>query len=303
MWNEQLSLWLAALLLSLVLPATGTTGETPLLQERLSNRRCDNYLPATPQQLQQAESAFASLLQTPASVDAQTLADWRALGFTSQHFMAGEVEWLLLYQQPDQCTGQGLYLVRLGVAADLALQIPHGYFDRDTDDIAAGLLQTPVRVIAFNTARRHYLRDGNRVDADLAHRSDSLFNALTRTFGRLFPSGRVVQLHGFNAQTCSSEAGRTAAAIISAGTTAPSPDSKAVAACLQTRLAGPVRLYPRDIGELGGTTNVQGRLLRAEGHAGFVHVELSRETREQLRDDDRLRAGFGACLSANMPLP
>jgi hypothetical protein len=303
MWNEQLAPWLAALLLWLVFPAMGTTGETPLLQERLANRRCDNYIPATQQQLQQAEAAFASLLQAPATVDAPALAHWRALGFSLQHLVADDVEWLLLYQEPAQCSGQGLYLVRLGAAAELALLAPHGFFDRDTDVIAAGLLQAPVRVVAFNTARRHYTRDGKRVDADLAHRSDSLFNALTRAFARRFPSGRVVQLHGFNAQTCTSEAGRTAAAIISAGTTTPSADSKAVAACLQSRLAGPVRLYPRDIGELGGTTNVQGRLLRAEGHAGFVHVELSRETREQLRDDGRLRDGFGACLSAGMPLP
>lgn len=303
MWNKQLSRRLSALLLCLVFSDTGAADELPLLQELVAARRCDNYVPAMQDQQRLAEAAFVSLLQSPDDVGDRAVTDWQTLGFRLQRFGIGNVTWLLLHQESGQCSGQGLYLVRMGAAADLVLQVPHGYFDRYTDDIAMGLLQEPVRAIAFNTARRHYTRHGSKVDADLAHRSDNLFAALTRAFARVFPSGRLVQLHGFNPDRRNSAAGRSAVAIISAGSGKPSSDSVAVSACLQTLLDGPVRLYPRDIRELGGTGNVQGRMLRAHGHAGFVHVELDRRTREHLRAHDRPGSGFAACLSSGMPVP
>ncbi|MDX2455941.1 MAG: hypothetical protein QNL87_00375, partial [Gammaproteobacteria bacterium] len=86
----------------------------------------------------------------------------------------------------------------------------------------------------------------------------------------------------------------------SAGTAWPTPASTAVAACLQSLLNNPVRLYPRDVQELGATTNQQGRLLRRLAHNGFVHVELSRALRERLRSQGPLRTGFAACLYNGM---
>ncbi len=44
-------------------------------------------------------------------------------------------------------------------------------------------------------------------------------------------------------------------------------------------------LFPTTVDELGGTTNVQDKILRAAGHDGFVHLELSRPLRRRLRDD------------------
>lgn len=295
--------WLAAVLLCVVFTATGVAGGTQPLQERLAERRCERYTPATPGQLQLAEAAFAALLQAPAAVDGEAVKAWQTLGYQLQRVSDGEANWLLLQQLPGQCTGQGLYLLRLDAVADVAVQIPHGYFDRYTDAIGAGLLQAPVRVIAFNTARRSFTRHGRKIDADLAHRSDNYFAALTRAFGRVFPHGRLLQLHGFNAAKRTSAAGRSAAAIISNGSGTPSVGSAAVAACLQTLAVGPVRVYPREVRELGATKNVQGQLLRAYGHAGFVHVELNRALRERLRADDTLRDGFAACLCSGMQIP
>jgi hypothetical protein len=303
MWINKIYRWLAALLLSMVIPVAGTAGQTQSLQELVDGRRCDDYVPVPLDRLQLAEAAFVALLQTPAAVDDGVLADWQALGFRLRRITAGNAVWLLLHQDPGQCSGQGLYLIRQDAAANLALQVPHGYFDQYTDDIAAGLLQAPVRVIAFNTARRNYTRHGSKVDADLAHRSDNFFTPLTRAFARVFPYGRLVQLHGFNPAKRKSQAGQTAVAIISSGSGTPSRDSTAVAACLQPLLGGPVRLYPTDVRELGGTKNMQGRLLRAHGHDGFVHVELSHKIRERLRADDALRGGFAACLSSRIPIP
>ena len=303
MRNKHMPRWLAPLLLCLVIPCTGSAGKSQSLQELVAGRRCDHYSPATQAQLRQAEAAFVNLMQAPDAVDGKSVATWQKLGFRLRRFRSDQAVWLLLHQQPGECSGQGLYLVRVDTVPDLMLQVPHGYFDRYTGEIAAGLLQAPVQVIAFNTTRRHYSRNGRKIDADLAHRDDNLFAALTRAFARVSPQGRLVQLHGFSAAKRNTKAGRSAAAIISAGSGSPSTDSRAVAACLQRLLDGPVRLYPRDVSELGGTTNLQGRLLRAHGHDGFVHVELNRRTRENLRADDALRRGFSACLSGGMPLP
>lgn len=304
MWNKQLSRRFAALLLGLAVQGTGTAGTDQTLQELVTDRRCDNYVPVTQDQLRLAEAAFVTVLQDPAAVAAgHAVDDWQELGFRLRYFSVGNASWLLLYQTAGRCSGQGLYLVRQDAVPELALQVPHGYFDRYTDDIAAGLLQAPLRLIAFNTARRHYTRNGSTVDADLAHRDDNLFTALTRAFARVFPRGRLVQLHGFNPDKRKSAAGRSAAAIVSTGSVTPSVHSTAMAACLQQLLGRPVRLFPRDIRELGGTRNVQGRQLRGDGHSGFVHLELDRKTREQLRVDDRLRNGFGTCLYDGMPMP
>jgi hypothetical protein len=303
MWNEHIYHRLAAMLLCLVIPGTVVAGKAQSLQELLGERRCDNYVPATYGQLQQAEAAFVRLLQDPAAVDDSAATDWQTLGFRLRQFSSGNVDWLVLHQEPGECTGQGLYLVRLDATAELALQVPHGYFDRYTDDIAAGLLPAAVRIIALNTARRFYTRQGSKVDADLAHRSDNFFAALTHAFARVFPYGRLVQLHGFNPEKRQSEAGRSATAIISAGSGTLSAESMVVATCLHPLFDGLVRLYPRDVRELGGTGNLQGRMLRANGHDGFVHMELNRKTRERLRDDEKLRSDFAACLSSGMRMP
>jgi hypothetical protein len=209
----------------------------------------------------------------------------------------------VLREPPQSCQGQGLYLIRREPIAGLMLQIPHGYHDLHTDDIAAQLLQAPWHVIAFNTVPRHGKRNGQRFDADLAHREDNFLAPLTRVFAELYPSGRLVQLHGFSAKRRTTAAGRTAAAIVSSATAWPSPDAMAVADCMQSLLQEPVRLYPRDVSELGATRNVQGRLLRERGHNGFVHVELARPVRERLRQQAGLRTGLGACLTGGRQAP
>ena len=289
-------------LLAGCLALTGVAAAAALqpLQQLLSERRCTVYSPATAQQLQRAEAGFVNLLEDPAAVAGDTVQAWKALGFGVTQLTAGDANWLVLREVPGFCTGQGLYLIRQGVAAGRLLPVPHGYLDTHTADIAAGLLQAPVRAIAFNTVPRHYTQHGMQIDADLAHREDNLFAALTRAFARVYPAGRLVQLHGFNPAKRKTAAGHSAAVIVSAGTAWPTPASTAVAACLQSLLNDPVRLYPRDVQELGATTNLQGRLLRGLAHNGFVHVELSRTLRERLRSEAPLRADFAACLYSGM---
>jgi hypothetical protein len=300
MWTDLKTCRMRVLAGCLALTSVAAADELQPLQQLVTERRCDGYSPATAQQLQRAESGFVHLLEDPAAMVGDMAQAWKELGFSVMLVTAGDTTWLVLREAPGFCKGQGLYLIRQGVAAGLLLQVPHGYFDMHTDDIAAGLLQAPVRAIAFNTVPRHYTQHGMKIDADLAHREDNLFAALTRAFARVYPAGRLVQLHGFNPAKRKTAAGHSAAVIVSAGTAWPTPASTAVASCLQSLLSKPVRLYPRDVQELGATTNLQGRLLRGLAHKGFVHVELSRALRERLRSEDSLRAGFAACLYNGM---
>lgn len=300
MWIDNIAYRILALAGWLAMPlAAPDIGASPL-GEQIGKRRCETYIPAPVDTLRQAQAAFADLLQGPRFPPDSAPGQWQALGFELLTLAEHGEQWLVLREPTDTCRGQGLYLIRLGATPGLMLQVPHGYRDLHTDDIAAGLLQVPWHVIAFNTVPRHYTRRGRRVDADLAHREDSFLAALTRAYADIHPAGRLVQLHGFSPQKRSTAAGRSAAAIISSGAAWPSAGAIAVADCLQRRLQEPVRLYPRDVRELGGTRNVQGRLLRERGHDGFVHVELARPLRERLRKEQELRSGLAACLGSGM---
>ena len=303
MWTDLKLYWLCACLVCLPLSGQVHGAEPHVLKELLADRRCDNYVPATAVQLQHAEAAFVELLQGRGDSKTGQASVWPALGYTARQVELAGMKWQVLQEGRDGCTGQGLYLLREGGSAGLVVQVTHGYHDLHTDEIALGLVNAPVRVIAFNTVPRRFRRQGKEVNADLAHRADNLFAALTRAFARVFPDGRLVQLHGFSPNKRKTAVAADAAAIVSAGKSWSTADSEAVAACLRPLLGGPVLLYPRHVRELGGTRNLHGKLLRRQGHDGFVHVELNRAIRERLRSEDDLRAGFAACLSSGMGSP
>ena len=50
-----------------------------------------------------------------------------------------------------------------------------------------------------------------------------------------------------------------------------------------------VLAYPQDIKQLGATTNVQGLALHNAGHCRFLHLELTKELRDRLTRDEKLR--------------
>jgi len=291
MWTERIRLWPATLPLCLCLAAPLRAAEPSVLEDLLAARRCADYRPASESELWRAEAAFEDLLQGRDETPAAANGAWRELGFEALRIAQDDVQWWVVREAAGHCRGQGLYLIREGIAPELMLQVPHGYHDLHTDDIALRLTGTAVRALAFNTLPRRYAHNGEKRDADLAKRTDSFFVAVTRAFADTFPNGRIVQIHGFSQDKRRTSAGAGAGVIVSAGSHWPSPASEAIAACLQAQVDEPVRLYPRDITELGGTRNLQGRILRERGYGGFVHLELSRAIRERLRTQDRLSAG------------
>ena len=54
--------------------------------------------------------------------------------------------------------------------------------------------------------------------------------------------------------------------------------------------------YPRDVRELGGTTNRIGQLWRELGREDFLHIELSHALRQRLVGDRGARGEMLACL-------
>jgi hypothetical protein len=128
--------------------------------------------------------------------------------------------------------------------------------------------------------------------SDVAHSVEHAFHAATERIVRVFDRVVVIQLHGFSDRPGEPEI------ILSDGSDHAPARITALAAALGESFERVLR-YPDDIDELGGLTNVQGRMLAGYSHAYFVHVELSGTTRRRLGRTPALLARFAhALLSA-----
>jgi len=206
--------------------------------------------------------------------------------------------------------GRGAYVVALAPSpAQLLVQIPHSFSDRYTLPLGRELFAAArARAIAFSTLHRRgaagYGDNDNRVPprghADVAHDADATFQSFTHAWMAVQPAGLVVQLHGFADRRVDADI------VVSPGTRAPAPPwARAVRDGLSRLLPGrTVAVYPDDVDDLGATTNVQGRAVRAAG-GRFLHVEMSFSLRESLRrrvgDRARFIAGLAQVLQAQGP--
>lgn len=207
----------------------------------------------------------------------------------------GETLWTLR-EASARYRGAGAYVFRTGPAADVVIQAPHADYDLGTGALGAELFVTgspgnKPRAFFTNTAHRYKSRpDEKREDpehpADVAHNADHLFQIATDLTVRALPRVRVIQLHGFAASAVGAR--QELAAVISTGSDRPSEWSTAVAERLKRSLGEGVRLYPRDVRILGGTRNVQARLLDTYPDARFLHLELSSQARKQLTHPERM---------------
>lgn len=128
--------------------------------------------------------------------------------------------------------------------------------------------------------------------ADVAHNAEHGFHVATERIVRVLGHVVVIQLHGFADRPGQPEI------ILGSGADHAPAQLTALAASLGASFERVLR-YPDDIGELGGVTNVQGRMLAGHPRAHFVHVELSGTTRRRLGRTPALLARFAdALLSA-----
>ncbi len=166
--------------------------------------------------------------------------------------------------------GWGLFVSSPQSPSAVVTEVPHPLSDVHTPAIGVTAFRRGNgRALLIAGAHRYANRDGS---ADVAHRSDSVFEAIHQA--ALSPSSRVHSVHGFT-------------------TTAPAPDIVVSRGARPTRTTTVVRDALIDAGfsvclfdgedctELAGTSNVQGQSSRAVG-VEFVHVEAHRAVRDDM---------------------
>ena len=254
--------------------------------------------------LRRAESLFEALFS--GTELEQQAADWQSLGMevSTQNLVGGETVYLLSPRIPER-QGAGYYFLRrdhLTIpegSAEVLLQAPHQFHDRQTGHIAVQMFsEHPARALVLNSAHRKRVanRGSLATNPDLAHNANTLLMSFTRGFIAAHPRGRVVQVHGFNAAKRNTAVGRNAQVIVSGGANWPTALSTQVADCLSQTLTN-VYLYPRDVSELGGTTNSTANWLAMIGKDQFLHLENSSKMRENLLNNLGVRSLFWSCLS------
>ena len=180
------------------------------------------------------------------------------------------------------------------------LQAPHAFYDLGTGAIQSALFdQFPVRAAFFNSAHRYggpgiAKEDRQKPTPDLAHRAHSLFQAATIGTAEAMDKPLFVQIHGFRTRNGES-------AVLSSGSALqPNHIYQGLQHQLNLILSdhGPV-VSASARPELAALKNVQGRVLSST--SAFLHLELSKSTRDDLLENNALLAELGESLLAVTP--
>lgn len=216
-------------------------------------------------------------------------------------------EYLVLREASGHERGTGAYVFRVGPLAgpEVILQAPHAYYDENTGRIAVAMMFDPEgphpRALFVNTLQR-YLRGAPVATsrADVCHRPEHLYgHATDRALAAMGAVG-VVQLHGFDAAGVPPG---TRVIVSEARAAAPTPRLEALGARLAEVFGEGVRVYHRDLERLGGTTNVQARIVAGHPGAWFAHLEMAPEVRLALRKTRALRRSLATALYGRYPAP
>lgn len=279
---------------TLVVPGTLTQASTKMsLETLLEEARSEEYAVPPANSILQAQESFRQWLA--ADNRREGARDFKALGYEAAFLSESDI--VVLAEEKDARRGRGLFVARLEGGTPLLIQAPHQYFDLRTGTLARQLFtESDAMAAAWNTTHR-YQRD----DADLVHIADSYLHALSRAFADVHPQGRILQLHGYSSAKRESRAGRDAQAILSDGSSYPPKALAQLTACLSERLDIRARLYPRDVRELGATTNTLAADLRRRDFDGFVHLELDADLRERLVNDADARNTLIQCVTETAP--
>ncbi|MDR5900137.1 hypothetical protein QC823_14225 [Halomonas vilamensis] len=276
--------YLLAAMLLIPSVITLASSETLSLEALLEEVRSEDYAIPDAKSIGQAQAGFRYWLAADDRLEAAH--SFESPGFDTLGLAPVELAepgFVALIEQADTRDGRGLFAARAEGGTPLLIQAPHQYYDLRTGTLARQLfLESDAMAAAWNTTHRYHSDD-----TDLVHIGDSYLHALSRAFADIHPEGRILQLHGFSTAKRDSYAGRSAQAILSDGTRYPSRALAQLAACLADRLDIRALLYPRDVRELGATTNTLAADLHRRNFDGFVHLELNPDLRKRLvRDKD-----------------
>lgn len=283
------------LTMMLLVPGAMALATSPAAQldTLLEQARSEDYAVPAARQILQAQQGFSQWLAADDRTGAAQHIE--VPGFEAVPLRQPGI--VVLNEKADVRHGRGLFAARGEGGTPLMIQAPHQYYDLRTGTIARMLfLESNAVAAAWNTTHRYH-----DDDTDLLHIPDSYLHALSRAFIDVHPGGRILQVHGFSSSNRESRAGRSARAILSDGSRYPPAALSRLADCLSHRLGIRALLYPRDVRELGATTNTLGADLRRRGFDGFVHLELDADLRKQLVADTDTRRRLMQCVTETAP--
>ncbi len=227
-------------------------------------RGSSEYTPPTP-----AEAARLAAAATALAHDRPRQAEEEVdgLGYEVRELQAAGRRLLALTEEGPPRRHWGAYVVAPASASDLLVEVPHPVSDLWTPQVGLELFQRAgARALLLAGAHRDA---GDGDSADVAHRTDSVFEAVHRALLR--ESSVVAQVHGFDDERREDPPD----VVLSDGT----DDPPALLRRARTALADEgldVCLFrggPR-CRDLAARRNVQGRSARAAG-AVFLHVEAA----------------------------
>lgn len=247
------------------------------------------------EEVARAQALFLRVLEGETGTEIQS--SWSRLGFDLVDTQ--EQGLMLLREKPAQRRGRGFFAFRKGGGS--ALQIPHAFKDKMTREIGIALFQQGhFSAAAWNTVPRRFVINGDPVDADMAHLTNTYFIAFSRAFAQHYPQGSILQLHGFEQGKRRHDVARNAAAILSNGTRTPPPALREFASCFAQNTGTSILTYPYDVHELGGTTNSIAAALREENFNRFFHLEMSREFRSAMNQNTTLQKTLVHCFENSL---
>ena len=203
----------------------------------------------------------------------------------------------ILFEAESYKRGRGFYIFSQKKHAKNALQMPHSKKDLYTGVIGLSMfIEGNFVAAAWNSVPRYYSYGNKTVLADLADFSKSYFIAFSNAFARSHNEEFIIQLHGFSTKKRKTQIGEKSSFIISSGTMNQNHRLSQLDRCLEKRFSVISSIYPFEINELGGTKNEIGIALRKMGHAGFLHIEISKTMRNNLRLQKSMRKMLLTCI-------
>ncbi|MEF8942040.1 MAG: hypothetical protein V5B78_04525 [Desulfohalobiaceae bacterium] len=286
---------LAALLIIFSPLGLGAEQANSIVELYEKARGGEAFYQPTGSELARARRLFGRMLSGDSLTKGRENSGWGSLGFRAVRVKQQGREYMVVMEDGTK-KGRGFYLFADVPDSRSALMVPHGITDLKTGKIGMELLRKGDFVGgAFNTVPRYSKSGDQSQKQDMAHTKGTYFIAYTKAFADVFPRGRLLQLHGFATEKRETQAGRAADVIVSPGSAILPPDMYELTQCLR-RTPFHIALYPVEVEELGGTTNISGNVLQSMGHSGFVHFEMSYLLRKRMADSPQLLETFANCL-------
>ena len=253
--------------------------------EAAARRGSDDYRPPTREQAARLAAAVGALSRG----DAGAAEDVESLGYEIRELEHDGRRLLALVEATTERRHWGAFVLDPDTASEVVVEVPHPTSDLATPQVGLELfVRTRARALLLAGAHRDAGQEGS---ADVAHRTDSAFEAVHRVLLR--DDSVVVQLHGFD----DGRRDDPADVVLSDGTDDPPGRLRDVRDALKDE-DFEVCLFrggPR-CRDLAARTNVQGRSAREVG-ALFVHVEAAPALRRQREPRARLVEALAVSLA------